>query len=642
MRRGLRIGSRRRAWARRFPRLAVALRAGLVFAAAFAGAFGLISIVVPHSTPQVATLGVSLLMGLFCVALAVQSLRLRRLHQQLRRVILHNETLADRNWELQESNDLSRARRDTSDKPAAMGETDATRRAKSRLLAIASHEMRTPLGGIIGMSRLLLDTPLSPEQATYARAVKTSGESLLSLIDEFLDDARIDAGRIELEHAPFGLTPLIEEITELLAPRAQARGLEIAADVDERLPAQVVGDAARLRQVLLNLAGNAIKFTTEGGVALIVSPGERDGGIDVVVRDTGIGIAPEAQQRIFGEFEQADEAIARTYGGTGLGLSISERIVRRMGGRITLRSEPGVGSSFTVSLPLAAAGGGDVARLAPPDLSGQAVLIAAPLTVEAELVAQRLQRWGARTRVLRDPEDVRASLPDQSWAAILIDIGFGRDVAEALAQDVMADVAQRILLLTPAMRSEFLPDLPAAFTGYLVKPLRAASLAARLGGALIDVAAPGIADGEPPGFDQPNIAPSGLSVLIAEDNDINALLIRAMLNRLGHRAVVVTDGRQAVQHWLAAQRERTPFDLILMDLQMPRLDGIAASRQIRAQETTTAARPTPILALTANTLAEDRDACLAAGMDGVLIKPLDRDKLADVLADIAAMRPIAV
>lgn len=641
MPRGLRIGLRRRAFVRRFPRLTFAIRSILVFLAAFGGAYGFISgsrVETSNYNPHAFAIGASFLFALACFGLAVQSMRLRGVREQLRAEIMRNEALADRNWELKDAEEQARA-----PQPAvalSRDDRDATLRTKSRLLALASHEMRTPLNGIIGMGNLLLDTELTAEQATYVRAAKTSGEALASLIDELLDYAKIDAGKIELEAIPFALAPLIEDVTELLAPRAQARGLEIAADLHERLPAQVIGDAARLRQVLLNLAGNAIKFTKEGGVALVVEPGQ-DGEIDVVVRDTGIGIAPEAQERIFGEFEQADEAIARNYGGTGLGLSISERIVRRMGGRITLHSQPGLGSTFTVSLPLGGSASDNPSGFTAPDLAGQSILIAAPQSIEAMLVAHRLQRWGAQTCVLSDIAAALALLPQRSWSAVLIDLGFGAADAEALARSAEPHASQRIVLLTPSARSEMLPALPGAFTGYLVKPLRAASLAARLSAALPDVASPGIADAGPP-----NVAPSlpaqqRLSVLVAEDNSINALLIRTLLDKLGHHAVVAVDGEQAVTQWQAALDGGEPFSLILMDVQMPALDGIAASRRIREAEAGRGAQRTPILALTANTLAEDRASCLAAGMDGILIKPLDRDKLADVLADIAAARPVA-
>jgi CheY-like chemotaxis protein len=313
-----------------------------------------------------------------------------------------------------------------------------------------------------------------------------------------------------------------------------------------------------------------------------------------------------------------------------------------MGGRITLQSELGAGSTFEVAVPLPAHHDQSPALVA-PDLSGRSILLVAPRSIEASLIVRRLQRWGGQTCSVSDADIAQALLPERSWHAVLLDRAVGPESVEALGEAARSHARERIVLLTQATRHEAKPS--SAFTGFLVKPLRAASLAARLS-TEADVAAPGLADegttAEIDAAAAPVEQPSqGLSILVAEDNEINALLMRSLLGRLGHHGVIATNGAAALESWQAARSAGTPYDLILMDIQMPELDGIEAAKRIRAHEAGEPGRRTPILALTANALVEDRYACFEAGMDGFLIKPLDREKLEEALADLAATRHLA-
>jgi signal transduction histidine kinase/DNA-binding response OmpR family regulator len=496
---------------------------------------------------------------------------------------------------------------------------EAASRAKSRFLATVSHEVRTPLNGILGMTGLLLDTPLSPEQQTYARAVKSSGEALLGLIEEILDFSKAEAGKIEIDAVPFDLIELVTAVAELLAPRAQEKGIEIATLFAKGLPAQAVGDAPKLRQVLLNLAGNAVKFTELGGVAILV---ERDGDrVRFAIEDTGPGIEPESQRRIFEEFEQGDGTLARRHGGTGLGLAIASRIVEHMGGEIVLESRQDGGAHFSFSVPLPEAEGTPASEA---NFAGAEILLLSPSPVVGPLLSRQLEQWGAQV-TLAESEDVALSLlPEKSWSHCLIDRAFGYDSALSLAARSRAHAAHRHLLLTPQERSELAAFANAGLASYLIKPVRAASLAARLlhpEQAIAGAESTAVAS-----------ARTGrrLSVLVAEDNDINALLMQALLTRMGCRVTVVGDGAVAVNAVANAQTIGAPYDLVLMDLHLPAVDGLEATRRIRALGS--AAGKVPVIALTANVSDGDRKACFQAGMNAFLSKPVDRAKLEDAIA----------
>ncbi|WP_019403869.1 MULTISPECIES: ATP-binding protein [unclassified Chelatococcus] len=514
---------------------------------------------------------------------------------------------------------------------------EAASEAKSRFLATVSHEVRTPLNGILGMADLLADTRLDPEQATYVRAVKTSGEVLLSLIDDILDFSKIEAGKIALVQEPFDLRSLVENVVELLAPRAQGKGIEIASFIAPDLPALVMGDRDRLRQVLMNLAGNAVKFTDQGGVGVSIEV-EADGHIAFSVADTGPGIPKSRQDAVFREFEQVDDTASRRHGGTGLGLAICRHIVERMGGTITVESEEGRGATFRFAIALASVGGDSRPALPPPtqvDLSGKRVLIIAHSPFEAPFIARRLAAAGAGAEIRESEEAASAAMAAGGYDVVLTDCALGEEAARRLATLARrSGVRRSLVLLSPFERREFGPPAAAGFDGYLVKPVRALSLMQQIAHEPAALppqqtysaqaqALPRAGEGEP----------RRRRVLLAEDNEINALLALKLLEGAGAETLWVRDGVKAVaamRRVLAGHEE--PFDLVLMDARMPEMDGLEAVRRIRAAE---AAHPRPVHArivmLTANAFAEDRAAAMAAGADGFLAKPFERQKIQELV-----------
>ena len=519
---------------------------------------------------------------------------------------------------------------------------EQTSRFKSEFLANMSHEIRTPINGIIGMTELALSTDLTPEQQEFLDAVKISADSLLKLVNDILDFSKMEAGKMELIDVEFSLRDTVADVMTMLALQAHQKGLELVYDVPPAIPDSVTGDPGRLRQILLNLVGNAIKFTSSGEVVVAVESVlevQDDLHLHFVVADTGIGIPLEKREKIFRAFEQADGSTSKQYGGTGLGLAITSQFCQLMGGRIWVESEVGKGSQFHFSVRLGLNAErikqettGDIGKLA-----GLRVLVVDDNATNRKIVEQTLLHWGMKPTLV---ESGPAALEAMRWAcddgapfglAILDCMMPGMDgfqLAQQIHQDARLATTALVMLTSAGERGDACRCLEFGVSAYLLKPVKQSELLFAIAKVLQEPLAP---SGRPALITRHTIreTESRLHILVAEDNAVNQRLALKMLERMGHTVTVAGNGREALE-----LLEHANFDLVLMDIQMPEMDGLEATAALRDREVRRGGH-VPVIAMTAYAMKGDKEKCLDSGMDGYISKPINARELYRAVEQVA-------